>query len=56
MTLKKNKENEKVFEPNEELMHVDLHSMEESNMVGDSLWVLLLNNQPKRGKKGETSL
>jgi hypothetical protein len=53
MTLKKSKGNENVLKPNEELVHVDLHSSKKSNMDGDSLWVLLLNNQSNRGKYGK---
>jgi hypothetical protein len=53
---KKNKKKEKVPEPNEELVHVDLHKSKESNKDGDSLLLLPLNYQPKKGKGGKHTL
>jgi hypothetical protein len=52
MTLKKNKGKKKVPELNEELMHMDLHSLKESKDV-DSLLVIPLN-QPgwEKGANG----
>jgi hypothetical protein len=37
-------------------MHVDLHSSEESNEDDDSLLILPLDNQSKKGKGGKHAL
>jgi hypothetical protein len=56
MVLKKNKRKEKVPEPNEKLVHVDLYSSKESSGDGDSLLVLPLNNKPKKRKGDKHAL